>query len=144
MIHPYDTHEWQALCGQWITAKDHCSVEPIFQQATKIRIVPLYLEAVQAILQAEVPDGYTAFLRTDIHRDMACSEKVAKLGYILALERGEWPDPGSIPLDSIPLVDGFRAELCCWDGNVLFESSPDFYHKSVSQNGLDLYKFIKR
>jgi hypothetical protein len=70
--------------------------------------------------------------------------KIARVGYVLALERGTWPEPGKISLDALPLVDGFRAFLQAWDGQVHFESSPNFYHEVASENKADLYKFLKR
>ena len=157
MIHEYDTHFWLAKTpGGWISAEDHFSYEPIFQQANKIRIEPLHQAAVQAILDAAVPSGYTAFLRTDIHQEVE-SNKVARLGYIMALERGSWPDPGKVALggfaldgggnatdwEGLAIKDGFRAELCCWNGQVAFESSPDFTFELSQEDGRDLYKFIE-
>jgi hypothetical protein len=40
-------------------------------------------------------------------------------------------------------VDGFRAELCCWNGQVDFESSANFSYKVVREDDMDLYKFMK-
>ena len=145
IIHCYDTHFWLAKLpdGSWISAEDHSSADLIFAQATRIRIEPISLASIQAILDAEVPEGYTAFLRTDIHRDMANIEAVAKLGYIMGMERGYFPDRGSLNLSELPLKDGFRAELCCWDGRVQFESSPNFKFEIDNSKGVDVYKFIK-
>jgi hypothetical protein len=143
MIHDYDTHFWIAKTPDgWISAEDHASHEPIFQQAKRIRIEPLSAATVRAILEADVPDGYTAFLRTDIHQDIATNQ-IARLGYIMALERGRWEEPGKIALSDLPLVDGFRAELCCWNGQVDFESSANFSYKVVREDDMDLYKFMK-
>ena len=157
MIHEYDTHFWLAKTpAGWISAEDHFSYEPIFQQASRIRIEPLHQAAIQAILEAMVPAGYTAFLRTDIHQDIE-SNKVARLGYIMALERGIWPEPGKVAIggfgldaqgqalawDGLPIKDGFRAELCCWNGQVAFESSPNFSFETLQEDGRDLYKFIE-
>jgi hypothetical protein len=144
IIHTWDTHAWSARLpdGSWISAYDYSSNDPIFQQATRIRIEPIDTGGVQAILDCAIPEGYTAFLRTDIHRDMA-SEEIAKLGYIMALEKGTWPDPGIISLDSVPLVDGFRAELQTWDGCIDFISSSNFSYEIETIMGIDVYKFIK-
>jgi hypothetical protein len=144
MIHPYDTHFWMAKApGGWISAEDHASYEPIFQTATKIRIEPLSLQSIQAVLEAEVPAGYTAFLRTDIHQDVQ-SNRIARLGYIMAMERGTWPEPGKVALSELPIGDGFRAELCCWNGQVDFVSSPNFSYEVSKENGQDIYRFMKR
>lgn len=145
MIHDFDTHIWRAqiLHGPWVSAEDHYSYEPIFQEATKIRIEPISLESVQAVLQTEIPDGYTPFLRTDIHQDVTTGQ-IARLGYIMALERGEWPEPGKVALSDLPLIDGFRAELQAWDGKVDFESSLNFSYEVNHEGELDIYKFLKR
>jgi len=143
MIHDYDTHFWIAKTPDgWISAEDHASYEPIFQQATRVRIEPLSAATVRAILEADVPEGYTAFLRTDIHQDVATNQ-IARLGYIMALERGYWKEPGKVALSDLPLVDGFRAELCCWNGQVDFESSANFSYIVVREDDMDLYKFMK-
>lgn len=157
MIHEYDTHFWLAKTpAGWISAEDHFSYEPIFQQASRIRIEPLHQAAIQAILEAMVPAGYTAFLRTDIHQDIE-SNKVARLGYIMALERGTWQDPGKVAIggfeldaqghatswEGLPIKDGFRAELCCWNGQIAFDASPNFSFKFSQEDGRDLYKFIE-
>ncbi len=158
LIHEWDTHYWLARTpGGWISAEDHFSYEPIFQQARRIRIEPLHQTAIQAILEALVPAGYTAFLRTDIHQDVE-SNKIARLGYILTLERGKWADPGKVALGGfaldgggqlttwagLPIKDGFRAELCTWNGQVAFESSPNFDFERSIESGCDLYKFVMR
>jgi len=161
MLHPYDTHFWLARLqdGSWISAEDHSSADLIFAQATRIRIEPISLASIQAILEAEVPPGYTAFLRTDIHQDIQINQ-IAKLGYVMSLEKGVWPEPGRVAIggfawregqeamiweaSQLPLIDGFRAELCCWNGNVEFESSPNFSFNVSQENGIDIYKFMKR
>jgi hypothetical protein len=157
-IHDYDTHFWLAKTPvEWISAEDHYSYEPIFQQASRIRIEPLHLAAIQAVLDACIPAGYTAFLRTDIHQDVE-SNKIARLGYIMALECGGWPEPGKVAIggfgldaqgqatawDGLPIKDGFRAELCCWNGQVAFESSPNFTFDHSNENRVDIYKFLTR
>lgn len=152
MIHDYDTHFWIAKTPDgWISAEDHASHEPIFQQATRIRIEPLSAATVRAILEADVPDGYTAFLRTDQFRKM--DGTLIRWGYVLAVERGHWPDPGREQIGGfefsegqsswrgLPLKDGFRAELCCWDGRVAFEASPNFSFSITKEADCDLYKF---
>ena len=45
--------------------------------------------------------------------------------------------------EGLPIKDGFRAELCCWDGQVAFESSPNFTFETLQEDGRDLYKFIE-
>ena len=102
------------------------------------------MASIQAILEAEIPPGYTTFLRTDIHRDLADSENIAKLGYIMALERGLFPDRGTLNLSELPLEDGFRAELCCWNGDVTFDSSSNFRYEINNVAGIDIYKFIMK
>lgn len=154
MIHDFDTHYWLARTpGGWISAEDHASYEPAFQRANRIRIEPLTADAVRAILDADIPPGYTAFLRTDQYRRM--DGTLVRWGYVLAVERGEWTDPGREPLgsfefqgkespwDGLPIKDGFRAELCCWDGRVAFESSPNFSFTVTKEADCDLYKFVK-
>ncbi len=157
-IHDYDSHFWLAKTpAGWISAEDHYSYEPIFQRASRIRIEPLHLAAIQAVLDAAIPAGYTAFLRTDIHQDVE-SNKIARLGYIMALERGSWPEPGKVAIGSyaldpgghatdwegLPIKDGFRAELCGWNGQIAFDASPDFIFDYSKENGVDIYKFLKR
>ena len=154
MIHDFDTHYWLARTPDgWISAEDHASHEPAFQLATRIRIEPLTSDAVRAILDADIPPGYTAFLRTDQYRRM--DGTLVRWGYVLAVERGEWADPGREPLggfafqgkespwEGLPIKDGFRAELCCWDGLVAFESSPNFSFTVTKEADCDLYKFFK-
>ena len=97
--------------------------------------------------------GYTAFLRTDQHRRM--DGALIRWGYVLAVERGAWADPGreaiggfefqgkESPWIGLPIKDGFRAELCCWDGQVAFESSPNFSFAITKEADCDLYKFFK-
>ena len=158
MIHDFDTHYWLArIPDGWISAEDHASYEPAFQRADKIRIEPLSLQSIQAILCCDVPPGYVAFLRTDIHQDVETG-KIARLGYILAIERGEWQDPGKVAIggfqmdgadklttwDGLPIIDGFRAELCTWNGQVAFESSHNFSFDVSHENGIDMYKFCTR
>ena len=142
MIHDYDSHAWIARLpdSSWISAEEHSSADPIFATANRVRIEPLHQDTVQAILDAEIPPGYTAFLRTDLHVEMG--GKLAKLGYIMAVERGKYPDAATHSLDSLPLIDGFRAELCCWNGEVEFEGKGFGYH-IFSEDGIDIYKFIK-
>jgi len=157
LIHDYDTHYWIARTPDgWISAEDHASYEPIFQQANRIRIEPLHQAAIQAILDVMIPASYTAFLRTDIHQEVE-SSRVARLGYIMALERGVWPEPGKVAIggfaldggghatawEGLPIQDGFRAELCCWNGQVAFEASPNFSFKCSQEDGRDLYKFVE-
>jgi len=146
MLHPFDTHFWLAKLtdGQWISAEDYSSADPIFARAVKVRIEPLSMASIQAILEAEIPPGYTTFLRTDIHRDLADLENIAKLGYIMALERGLFPDRGTLNLSELPLEDGFRAELCCWNGDVAFDSSSNFRYEINNVAGIDIYKFIMK
>lgn len=156
MIHAFDSFFWLARLpdGRWISAENHASYEPIFQTAKRIRIEPISAASIQAVLCADVPDGYTAFLRTDIHEDITTG-KGMKVGYVMALERGKWPKPGSVPIGGfegdkwkagpeLPLVDGFRAELQTWDGAVLFESSANFSYKVDHEGGKDIYKFFRR
>jgi len=152
MIHDWDTHDWLARLPDetWISAEDHSSADPCFAEATRIRIEPLHQATVQAILDAEVPPGYTAFLRTDLHVDMG--GKLAKLGYILAIEKGQWDKPGYLPIGGfeegiwtgLPILDGFRAELQTWNGEVAFESSSNFSYEATHENELDVYKFVMR
>jgi len=158
MIHDYDTHFWLAKTPVgWISAEDHASYEPIFAQANRIRIEPLsLLQSIQAVLDADVPHGYAAFLRTDLHRNL--QGDLIKLGYILAVEKGEWPEAGRMPIggflldaqaqagawDGLAIIDGFRAELCCWNGQVAFESSPNFSFDCSIENGVDIYKFVRK
>ena len=154
MLHDHDTHYWLARTPDgWISAEDHASYEPAFQLATRIRIEPLTADAVRAILDADIPPGYTAFLRTDQYRHM--NGAVVRWGYVMAVERGEWPDPGREPIGGfefqgkespwagLPIRDGFRAELCCWDGQVAFEASPNFSFAVTKEADCDLYKFFK-
>lgn len=129
--------------GRWISAEDHASYEPVFQTAKRIRIEPISAASIQAVLEAEVLEGYTAFLRTDIHQDVN-SGQIAKLGYIMALERGHRNEPGKVALSELPMIDGFRAELCCWNGQVDFESSPNFSYEVNHEGGKDIYKFFRR
>lgn len=154
MIHDWDTHYWLARTPDgWISADDHSSGEPIFQLANRIRIEPLTAASVRAILDADIPAGYTAFLRTDQHRRM--DGALIRWGYVLAVERGAWADPGreaiggfefqreESPWIGLPLKDGFRAELCCWNGQVAFESSPNFSFAVTKKADCDLYNFFK-
>ncbi len=157
MINDYDSHYWIARAPSgWISAEDHYSYDPIFAQATKIRIDPISDLSIQASLEAEVPPGYTAFLRTDLHRNM--KGDLIRLGYIMAMELGDWPDPGKISIGGfeldnmaqptawagLPIKDGFRAELCTWNGQVAFESSSNFSFRRTFEYGKDLYKFERR
>ena len=154
MIHDFDTHYWLARTPDgWISAVDHSSGDLAFQQANRIRIEPLTAASVRAILDADIPAGYTAFLRTDQHRRM--NGALIRWGYVLAVERGAWADPGreaiggfefqreESPWIGLPLKDGFRAELCCWDGQVAFESSPNFSFAITKEADCDLYNFFK-
>ena len=154
MIHDWDTHYWLArTLDGWISAEDHSSGDLAFQQANRIRIEPLTAASVRAILDADIPAGYTAFLRTDQHRRM--DGALIRWGYVLAVERGAWADPGreaiggfefqgkESPWIGLPIKDGFRAELCCWDGQVAFEASPNFSFTVTKEADCDLYKFFK-
>jgi len=154
MIHDWDTHYWLARTPDgWISAEDHSSGDLAFQQANRIRIEPLTAASVRAILDADIPAGYTAFLRTDQHRRM--DGALIRWGYVLAVERGAWADPGreaiggfefqreESPWIGLPLKDGFRAELCGWNGRVAFESSPNFSFTVTKEADCDLYKFFK-
>ncbi|KUG17157.1 hypothetical protein ASZ90_013160 [hydrocarbon metagenome] len=151
MIHDWDSHYWMAKLpsGKWISAANHSSFEPIFQTATKIRIEPLSSLSAQAVLEAEVPDGYTAFLRTDrveIVMKGPDADNTPKLIYVMALERGYWPDPGRVALSTVPLRDGFRAELQIFPdghGEVDFSSSGYFISEVKNTIKYDLYRFIK-
>jgi hypothetical protein len=159
MIHDWDTHYWLARTPDgWISAEDHSSLDPEFQTARRVRIEPLSpLQSIQAIIDAVIPPGYTAFLRTDIHRDMA-SGQIVRLGYVLVVEKGSWPDPGKMAIggflldkdyqattwEGLPLVDGFRSELCTWNGQVAFEASPNFGFERSIEGSCDLYKFDLR
>jgi hypothetical protein len=141
LLHSYDTCIWFAKTPDgWISAQDHCSADPDFAKATRIRIEPLYDTSIQAILDAVVPEGYTAFLRTDIHQAM--DGTIDKVGYILALEKGKFEDRGYLDLSNLPIVDGFRAELQTWDGYIEFESSHNFVYKIYNEHGIDVYKFV--
>jgi hypothetical protein len=157
MIHEYDSHYWIARTPDgWISAQDHYSYDPIFLKATKIRIDPISDLSIQAALEAEVPPGYTAFLRTDLHRNL--QGDLIRLGYIMAMERGDWPDPGKISIGGfelddmaqptawagLPIIDGFRAELCTWNGQVAFESSSNFSYSYSFKDRRDLYKFERK
>ena len=154
MIHDWDTHYWLARTPDgWISAEDHSSGDLAFQQANRIRIEPLTAASVRAILDADIPAGYTAFLRTDQHRRM--DGALIRWGYVLAVERGAWADPGreaiggfefqgkESPWIGLPIKDGFRAELYCWDGQVAFEASPNFSFTVTKEADCDLYKFFK-
>lgn len=144
MLHCWDTHYWIAKTPKgFISAEDHCSADPEFKEATWVRIEPLTSASIQAVLQADIPKGYTAFLRTDPIIEVV-SGKMAGLNYILALEKGEWSEPGKVALSEVPLKDGFRAELRTVTGEVDFQSSDDFYFEKEDVCGLDVYKFIKR
>jgi hypothetical protein len=151
MIHDWDTHYWMAKLpsGKWISAAHHGSFEPIFQTATKIRIEPLSSRSAQAALEAVVPDGYTAFLRTDrveVVMRGPDADNTPKLIYVMALERGYWPDPGRVALSTVPLLDGFRAELQIFPdghGEVDFNSSGNFISEVKNTVEYDLYRFIK-
>jgi hypothetical protein len=151
MIHDWDTHFWMARVpsGKWISAANHSSFEPIFQTATKIRIEPLSSLSAQAVLEAEVPDGYTAFLRTDRIEIVMKGPDAAsgpKLIYVMALEKGHWDDPGRVALSTVPLKDGFRAELRIFPdghGEVDFNSSDNFIYEVTNMGECDLYRFIK-
>ena len=146
MIHDWDKHYWLAKTPEgWISALDHSSNEPIFKRATRIRIEPLSTDGVMAVLDADVPEGYTAFLRTN--RDIKMSGEIMRLSYLIAVERGQWTgaeDIGGFEFtvggdrwDGLPVKDGFRAELCCWDGAIHFEASPNFTFSRQD----DFYKF---
>ena len=146
MIHDWDKHYWLAKTPEgWISALDHSSNEPIFKQATRIRIEPLSTDGVMAVLDADVPGGYTAFLRTN--RAIKMSGEIMRLSYLIAVERGQWTgaeDIGGFEFTEegdkwggLPVKDGFRAELCCWDGAIHFEASPNF---TFSRRD-DFYKF---
>lgn len=145
MIHDWDTHYWLAELpdGEWISAEEHSSAEPIFQTAKRIQIVPISTSSSQAILDAEVPEGYTAFLRTDrieIVMRGPDAEQAPKLIYVMAMERGHWLEPGRIALSTVPLLDGFRAELRIFrdgHGEVDFISSDNFIYKADR----DIYRF---
>jgi hypothetical protein len=142
MLHSFDTHIWFAKTPDgWISAQDHCSADSEFSKASRIRIEPLYDTSIQAILDTAIPDDYTAFLRTDIHQAM--DGTIDKLGYILALEKGKFENRGYLDLSSLPILDGFRAELQTWDGGIDFQSSPNFFYKIYEENGIDVYKFVK-
>jgi len=154
MIHDWDTHYWLARTPDgWISAEDHSSGDLAFQLANRIRIEPLTAASVRAILDADIPAGYTAFLRTDQHRRM--DGALIRWGYVLAVERGAWADPGreaiggfefqgkESPWIGLPIKDGFRAELYCWDGQVAFEASPNFSFTVTKEADCDLYKFFK-
>ncbi|HPC90376.1 MAG TPA: hypothetical protein PKY93_08630 [Methanothrix sp.] len=151
MIHDWDTHYWLAELpdGEWISAEEHSSAEPIFQTAKRIQIVPISTSSSQAILDAEVPEGYTAFLRTDrieIVMRGPDAEQAPKLIYVMAMERGHWLEPGRIALSTVPLLDGFRAELRIFrdgHGEVDFISSDNFISEVTNMDEYDLYRFIK-
>jgi len=154
MIHDWDTHFWMARvpseeCEEWISAENHGSHEPIFQTANKIRIEPISTVSAQAILEAEVPDGYTTFLRTDrieIVMKGPDAARAPKLIYVMALEKGHWDDPGRVPLSTVPLKDGFRAELRIFPdghGEVDFNSSGNFISEVANMGECDLYRFIE-
>lgn len=151
MIHDWDKHYWLAKLpsGKWISAANHSSFEPIFQTATKIRIEPLSSLSAQAVLEAEVPDGYTAFLRTDRVEIVMKGPDAAsgpKLIYVMALEKGHWDDPGRVALSTVPLKDGFRAELRIFPdghGEVDFNSSGNFISEVANMGECDLYRFIE-
>jgi hypothetical protein len=152
MIHDWDSHYWMARLpsGGWISAEDHASYEPIFQTANRIRIEPLSLQSAQAVLDAEIPGGYTTFLRTDrniIVMRGPDADEAPCLFYVMAIEKGHWEEPGKACLSDIPLVDGFRAELQIFKdghGGVDFKASDNFYYEVNKENGIDIYKFVKR
>lgn len=151
MIHDWDSHYWMARLpsGEWISASEHGSHEPLFQTATKIRIEPISQLSAQAALMADVPEGYTAFLRTDrieIVMKGPDAGRVPKLIYVMALERGHWEDPGRVALSTVHLKDGFRAELRIFQdghGEVDFISSDNFIAEVMKMDGQDLYKFVR-
>lgn len=151
MIHDWDTHFWLArlLKDTWISAEEYSSNDPKFKEANLVRIEPISTLSVQATLEAEIPDGYTMFLRTD--RIMAITigagepiNSAPDIIYVMALERGEWAEPGKVPLSSIPMNDGFRAELRIFKdghGEVDFTSTNNFISEVENMNGLDTYRF---
>jgi hypothetical protein len=151
MIHDWDTHFWMARIPDepWISAEECSSDDPRFQRADLVRIEPLNVLSVQATLEAEIQDGYTMFLRTD--RIMAITigagepiNNAPDIIYVMALERGEWAEPGKVPLSSIPMKDGFRAELRIFKdghGEVDFTSTNNFISEVENMNGLDTYIF---
>lgn len=149
MIHDWDTHYWLAELpdGEWISAEEHSSAEPIFQTAKRIQIVPISTSSSQAILDAEVPEGYTAFLRTDrieIVMRGPDADQVSRLIYVMALEKGHWDDPGRVALSTVSLKDGFRAELRIFldgHGEVDFNSSGNFISEVTTVGECDLYRF---
>jgi hypothetical protein len=69
-----------------------------------------------------------------------------KLIYVMALEKGHWDDPGRVALSTVPLKDGFRAELRIFPdghGEVDFNSSDNFIYEVTNMGECDLYRFIK-
>lgn len=144
MIHPYDTHFWLAKLanGKWISAEDHCSADPIFSEAVLVRIEPISPASIQAVLESPIPEGYSAFLRTDPVIDIV-KGTLAGVCYIMSLERGKFERPGHMALSQLPLKDGFRAELKM-NGEVDFKSSPNFSYEVLHENNIDVYKFFER
>ncbi len=151
MIHDWDTHFWLArVPGEpWVSAVECNSNDPRFQKADLVMIEPISALSEQAALEAEIPDGNTMFLRTD--RIMAIPigagepiNNAPDIIYVMALERGEWEEPGKVPLSSIPMKNGFRAELRVFKdghGEVEFSSTDNFISEVESMNGLDTYRF---
>jgi hypothetical protein len=151
MIHDWDSHYWIAKTPKgWISAENHPSYDPIFQQASRIRIEPISFASIQAVLEANVPKGYTPFLRTNV--DKAMSGEIVRLSYVLALEKGTFNDPGRLALSEVPFVDGFRSELCVTDGHISFDSpgmddqghGGIFDYKIDTESGIDIHTFFKR
>ena len=151
VVHSYDSHYWIAKTPRgWISAENYQSYDPIFQTATRIRIEPLSFASIQAVLDASIPVGYTIFLRTNI--DQHVGGEITRLAYQLALEKGIFKDPGKMALSEVPLVDGFRAELCVTDGQTSFDSpgmdkeghGGIFDYEINNESGIDIHKFFKR
>ena len=141
MIHDWDTYFWTAGLsdGRIISSADYSSADPLFSDAVWVRWEPLFGSGYSAVLHSEIPEGYTAFLRSNIRQPMGGT---AWVGYEIRLERGIWPAPvaARMSLDALPLVDGFSAELRTNDGSVFLDDRSTFGFQE--ENGV--FTFIKK
>jgi hypothetical protein len=140
MIHDFDTHFWLAKLkdGKWISAEEHSTADDAFNEASFVRIEPISKASIWAVLQSAIPEGYAPFLRTNVDQPLGGGE--AKLSYMLALERGTFPNRASLSLSELHIVDGFRAELR-GDGTVDFKTSSHFGYHIFHEDDMDIYDF---
>jgi len=153
MIHDYDTHFWLAWSRVHglLSAHDMSTADPRFVDVKKIRLEP-FGGSLQAVLEAEIPEGYVPIIRTDL--DRAMNGALLGVHYVWAVEKGDWLpiESGRMSLHRIPLVDGFRAEIFTWSidpaarervGEVDFNGTPGWKWAKTRENGCDVYRFFK-